>query len=94
MNTVERTCRQKCDCRSGNDQIDARRLKTFAYVKLLSLHASFMLLSFLSSGHLGDCLYRFCAAGTGLRPPGGRHIRHIDSHIQDAEVMIRICVFP
>lgn len=42
-------------CRSGNDQINARRLKTFAYVKLLwscktlPLHASFMLLSFLSS---------------------------------------------
>lgn len=42
--------------RSGNDQINARRLKTFAYVKTalwscktLSLHASFMILSFLSS---------------------------------------------
>lgn len=40
------------------------------------------------SGHLGGSLHSVRAAGPGLRPPGGPRVRHLDSHLQNTEVLI------
>lgn len=48
------------------------------------------------SGHLAGSLHSVCAAGAGLRPPGGHNIRHTDSHLQNTEVrfqLVDVCLF-